>query len=158
MNPENKYILLRFFIFLFFSKLIPQDFCKSWDLTLFIDEDITQSKIKRSVGMGTFHQHKSRGCSFDYYSAIRPREIKEWYSLILRCTPTKFGGFMSSDHMITSRDSQEWQCFILIWITTTFSDCSIRYSCTMTFLICPQITWSTVMVSLGWTLFGNVGR
>ena len=35
------------------------------------------------VGMGTFHQHKFMGYSFDYFSMIRSLEMKEWYPLIL---------------------------------------------------------------------------
>ena len=54
--------------------------------------------------MGTFHERKFRSCSFDYFRIISSREKKEWYSLILVCIPTKFGGCMSSDHVITTRE------------------------------------------------------
>ena len=55
------------------------------------------------------------GSSFDYFSVIRLHEIKEWYSLILACITTKFCGCMPSDHVITSRDMLEWQCFGSGW-------------------------------------------
>ena len=64
-------------------------------------------------------------------SMTRSREMKEWYRPILVCIPT----CLSSDYMIASRDLSE------ICITTTFSDCSLRDSCTMVFLICHLITW-----------------
>ena len=54
--------------------------------------------------MDTFHQRKFRGCSFDYFSMIRSRGVKECYPVILACIPTQFNGFMPSDHVITSCD------------------------------------------------------
>ena len=51
--------------------------------------------------MGTFHQRKFTDCMFDYFSMIKSREIKERYSLILVCIPTKFGGCTPSDQVIT---------------------------------------------------------
>ena len=49
-----------------------------------------------------FHQPSFKGCSL--ISMIRSRELKEWYPLILACIPNKFVVFISSDHVITSRD------------------------------------------------------
>ena len=54
--------------------------------------------------MGTFHQRKFSGWSFDYFSMVRSRKMKEWNSLVLEYISTKFVGCMSSDHVITSRD------------------------------------------------------
>ena len=54
--------------------------------------------------MGAFYQRKFIGCSFDYFSMIRSLEMKQWYSLILVCIPTKSGGCMSSDYGIKSSD------------------------------------------------------
>ena len=50
--------------------------------------------------MGTFHQRNFKSCSFDYFSMIKLREMKEWYPPILVYIPT----CLSSDHVITSRD------------------------------------------------------
>ena len=54
--------------------------------------------------MGTFHQRKFMGCSFDYFSMIRSLEMKEWHPLILVCIPTEFGGCVPSDLWIKSHD------------------------------------------------------
>ena len=48
------------------------------------------------------------GLQLDYFSMIRSREMKMWYPLILVCIPTKSGGCMPSDHVITSCDMYEW--------------------------------------------------
>ena len=60
------------------------------------------------VGMGTFHQRKFKGCSFDYFSMIMLCEMKQWYPLIrypliLVCILTMFCGCMPSDHVIMSQ-------------------------------------------------------
>ena len=52
------------------------------------------------------------------------------------------------EHVTTSRNMQEWYCFILMCVS--ISDCSLLVSSVMTILICHVITWSKVMSSVGW--------
>ena len=49
--------------------------------------------ITCSVEMGTFHRSSFRGCSFDYFSVIRSRDMKIYYHLILIFITIKTGGY-----------------------------------------------------------------
>ena len=121
------------------------------------------SKMMWAVGIGTLNRHKSRGCSFDYFSVIKSRTMKKWCSLILICIPTKFGccSFIEifnlpSDHVISSRDMEEWYRFILVSIPTMSDDCSLRKSCDMMLLISHVIKVRAnfiILTKFGWHIF-----
>ena len=87
--------------------------------------------------MGTFHQHKFRHCSFDYFSMIRSNDIKEWYPLILVCDPTKFGGCCILETFATKFLHVTWLHDYITWHERT-----VIFHSDMTYLICHVITWS----------------
>ena len=79
------------------------------------------------VEMGTFHRSNFRGCSFDYFSVIRSRDMKIRYNFILICITTKISGnsLRGSCAINDIKEYNKWHIINLV----TYSNGTILFSC-----------------------------
>ena len=152
MSLRNKYDLFWvFLLFLCLSNLMPKSFCKKvmWQSS-FMKMSHNQRYLCRVVALITFawigHVTWSSGPLAFWY--VLPSSLL--VVIFLKVALRSF--LLLLDHVITSSDMQEWQCFTQIWISTKVDDCSFHESCAMTSSIYHVITWSNLMPSVGWVL------